>query len=106
MDVQELQSRGARRIDDSRLFRRLNNGLTTNAIKEDNMGELILMGLGAALMYFLDPTHGRDRRLWVREQWGHRTKKSTEATWNALGKRLQGSKAAGEVEDPAKKAKS
>jgi hypothetical protein len=70
------------------------------------MGELILMGLGAALMYFLDPTSGRDRRLWVREQWSHRTEKSTEATWNALGQRLQGSKAAGEVEDPAKKAKS
>lgn len=68
------------------------------------MGELILMGLGAALMYFFDPTSGRDRRLWVREQWGHRAKKSTEATWNSLGERLQGSKAAGETEDPAKKA--
>jgi hypothetical protein len=75
-------------------------------MKEDNMGELILMGLGAALMYFFDPTSGRDRRLWVREQWGQRAEKSREATWNSLGKRLQGSKAAGEVEDPEKKANS
>jgi hypothetical protein len=33
------------------------------------MSEILLMALGAALMYFFDPVSGRQRRAWLRDQW-------------------------------------
>ena len=33
------------------------------------MSEIIMMALGAALMYFFDPVSGRQRRAWLRDQW-------------------------------------
>jgi osmotically-inducible protein OsmY len=36
---------------------------------------LLLIGIGAALMYLLDPHSGARRRLWLREKWARPTKK-------------------------------
>lgn len=39
------------------------------------MTTLILMGVGAALMYFFDPDSGRHRRERLRDRWTSATKK-------------------------------
>jgi hypothetical protein len=38
---------------------------------------LMVVGAGAALAYFLDPTHGKDRRRRVREYFDERVKGAT-----------------------------
>ncbi|MFH0351574.1 MAG: hypothetical protein ACHBMF_06555 [Chromatiales bacterium] len=93
------------------------------------MSEIILMALGAALMYFFDPASGRQRRAWLRDQWDRWGKKGTAAapttataprytaaeqsvaeptdraaaapTDEAFGGRRQGGEIAEEPEDPA-----
>ncbi|MGH8479028.1 MAG: BON domain-containing protein [Gammaproteobacteria bacterium] len=39
------------------------------------MMTLLLIGIGAALMYFFDPDSGRRRRAWLREKWPSAAKK-------------------------------
>ncbi len=43
------------------------------------MSEIVMMALGAALMYFFDPVSGRQRRAWLREQWDRWGNKGTPA---------------------------
>ncbi|MGH8523860.1 MAG: hypothetical protein ACREXY_06485 [Gammaproteobacteria bacterium] len=43
------------------------------------MSEIMLIALGAALMYFFDPGSGRQRRAWLRDQWDRLAKKGMAA---------------------------
>ncbi len=43
------------------------------------MSELLLIAVGAALMYIFDPPSGRQRRAWLRDQWDRWGKKGTAA---------------------------
>jgi osmotically-inducible protein OsmY len=57
------------------------------------MTTLILIGLGAVLMYFLDPDSGRRRRALLRDKWTrmvHRGTDAARATAKDLGNRASG----------------
>lgn len=43
------------------------------------MSEIMLIALGAALMYCFDPASGRQRRAWLRDQWDRVAKKGMAA---------------------------
>ncbi|MDQ3564649.1 MAG: hypothetical protein M3436_11075 [Pseudomonadota bacterium] len=43
------------------------------------MSEIMLIVLGAAVMYFFDPASGRQRRGWLRDQWDRVAKKGVAA---------------------------
>lgn len=49
------------------------------------MMTLLLIGIGAALMYFLDPDSGAGRRIWLREKWASATKKKQASFAGAEG---------------------
>jgi len=50
------------------------------------MMTLLLIGIGAGLMYFLDPDSGARRRMWLREKWASATKKKQASFAGAEGR--------------------